>query len=189
MEEIANLPHFYEIWYWRFQIVLVLIIAVTAGFGGCQLFMLQKQSRAQFLLELDRRFEDAEMRECRAEIEKLNREMNDEINGAHANLTDTAKIEKIRALSAAKIREFRDQDRDRYSKLMRLANFFETVGLTVKQNYVSSDDIDLLFRGPILDVDKFLRGFINEWQKEMGMPTGLYEHALYLADEIASRNR
>jgi hypothetical protein len=189
MEATADLPHFYEIWYWRFQIILVLIIATTAVFGGCQLFMLQNQSRAQFLLELDRRFEDIEMRECRAEIEKLNREMNDEINGAHAYLTDNAKIDKIRALSVEKIRDFRVNDRDRFTKLMRLANFFETVGLTVKQKYVSLDDIDRLFRGPILHVDKFLRGFINEWQNEMGMPNGLYEHALFLADEIAKRNR
>ena len=95
MEATADFPHFYEIWYWRFQIILVLIIATTALFGGCQLFMLQKQSRAQFLLELDRRFEDIEMRECRSEIEKLNREMNDEINGAHAYLTDNARSKKF----------------------------------------------------------------------------------------------
>lgn len=142
---IGDRSAFHEIWYWRFQIVLVLIIATTTVFGGCQLFMLQKQSRAQFLLELDRRFEDQEMRECRAEIEKLNREMSDEINGEHGHLTDTVKLERIRTLSAQKIHGFRKSDRDQFTKLMRLANFFETVGLTVKQKYVSLNDIDRLF--------------------------------------------
>ena len=67
---------------------------------------------------------------------------------------------------------------------MRFCGFFETVGLMVERGYMPIEEIDRLFRGPVLTVNSCFRIHIAECEKETGVPAGLYEHALSLADVV-----
>ena len=81
----------------------------------------------------------------------------------------------------------RTQDLENYSVIMRICGFFETVGVMVGQGYIPIEEIDRLFRGPILAMDTCFRDHISQRQNETGVPPGLYEHALSLADQIDQR--
>ena len=71
---------------------------------------------------------------------------------------------------------------------MRVVNFFEIVGQMVSRKYVSIDDIDGIFRGPILDIEMAFTKHIHERQNEKGVPQGLYANALSLFDRIGGRS-
>jgi hypothetical protein len=52
---------------------------------------------------------------------------------------------------------------------------------------VSSEDALGLFAGPIVQIDMAFRGHIEDRSKEMGVPSGMYEHALFLCDLVRSK--
>jgi hypothetical protein len=54
----------------------------------------------------------------------------------------------------------------------------------VKRQYVSAEDIDDLFRGPILDFGTYFTEHIIDRQKEEGVVEGLFENALSLVESV-----
>jgi hypothetical protein len=58
----------------------------------------------------------------------------------------------------------------------------------VKRYYIAADDVLDLLKQPIIAVERCFKGHIEERAKEMGMPNGLFEHALYLGVLAAGRN-
>jgi hypothetical protein len=59
--------------------------------------------------------------------------------------------------------------------------------LLVKKGYVGIEDVDLLFRGPILEFGSFIGPHLIARQTEKGVPSGLGENALFLVARIKAR--
>jgi hypothetical protein len=59
-------------------------------------------------------------------------------------------------------------------------NFFEVVGLMVRNRYIRLRDVYLLYKGPIIEIDHAFRLTILQWQQRFDQPEGLYENLLYL---------
>ncbi len=148
-----------------------------------------KQAKASFLLELDRRFEGEQMFKTREALLELRDTLTIKISGTHQLLDDQHRTEKLKIEFHEELEKLRTSSRPKYTTLMRFCGFFETVGLMVKLGYVGLEDMIELFKGPILAIDTCYRLHISERQKEMGVPVGLYKHALFLADETLKSNR
>lgn len=142
------------------------------------------QSKATFLLEVDRRWDSQEMVNSRSLIRTVRDDLMKLVASKYSQLDDAHKAEKLGDEFAKALAEMRKNDPNNYVLMLRYCGFFETVGVMVQREYIPLDDIDALFRGPILAVDTCLRSHISQRQNETGVPKGLFEHALFLADEI-----
>ncbi|MCP1336406.1 DUF4760 domain-containing protein [Futiania mangrovi] len=145
-------------------------------------------ARADFLLELDGRWEAPDMREARELFAQINEEIRGEVAAQALHGNDSARQARMCTAWLERLRKLRTSDAKSYNTLMRLCNFFETVGVMVARGYVSERDLDALLRGPILHVGATFRGHIQEREKETGVVAGLYEHALKLSDRISRLN-
>lgn len=148
-----------------------------------------KQAKASFLLDLDSRFEGEQMFETREALLEMRDTLTIKISGSHQLLDDHHRTQKLNIEFHKELEKLRTSARPKYTTLMRFCGFFETVGLMVKLGYVGREDMIDLFKGPILAIDTCYRFHISERQKEMGVPDGLYKHALFLADETLKSNR
>ena len=148
-----------------------------------------KQAKASFLLELDRRFEGEKMIHTREALLEMRDTLTIKISGSHQLLDDHHRTEKLNSEFHKELEKLRISDRSKYTTLMRFCGFFETVGLMVELGYIELEDMIKLFKGPILAIDACYRLHISERQKEMGVPEGLYKHALFLVDETLKSNR
>jgi hypothetical protein len=180
-------PHLLEMLSWGSQVILVIVAIGTLLYSAWQLkssASSQAQelriSHANAILEMDRRFESPEMLESREIFMKLREEVLQQVGSGHPKKNDAARAELVRGAWAERLRELRESGDERYMKVMRMCSFFETVGLLVKKEYVRKDDVMLLFKGPIMAIDSSFGGHIEDQLKEMSMPAGLYEHALFL---------
>ena len=72
LEALAALqePHPAEFWYWWSQIILTGLVFVSAVVAACQLILIRRQARANFLLELDRRWEADDLWKTRVTIQE-----------------------------------------------------------------------------------------------------------------------
>ena len=141
---------------------------------------------ATLLLELDRRWEGPELLDTRQLVTEITEELTEKIGHDHPRLDDMGKVGQLGEEFAKRLDQMRSDDLTNYLLVMRFCGFFETVGLMVEQGYVPLDEIDRLFRGPVLTVGTCFRRHIDARQNETGVPIGLFEHALSLADRVKS---
>lgn len=187
-------PHWLEVAYWWSQIAIAFIAAGAAIFAGFQVRAMNtaraEQLRilnATLLMELDKRWDSGEMQRARRAFQDTFEQVNGVVASNHPNLRDTEKDQKIREEWTKTLGEMRKSAKPTYARLMIICGFFETVGLMVKREYISIDDALDLFAGPIINVGRCFRGHIKDREKEMGVPSGLYEHALELCDAAQHR--
>ncbi|MEX2629531.1 MAG: hypothetical protein WD341_06285 [Tistlia sp.] len=173
--------------YWISQILLLVIAGLAAGCGYRQLRTIELQRRATFLLELDRRFDEPTMAEARVLWSDLQDKAQEIVTDRAPRVNDGERMQQVQAEFTKILGQMREGDEEGYSKLMKILGFFETVGLMVRHGYVPLDDIDKLFRGPIIGIDVCFRDHIDGRQKEAGVPAGLYEHALFLSGTVRQR--
>jgi hypothetical protein len=148
-----------------------------------------KISKAQFLLELDRRWEAESICSARQALARNLEEIKKQIGIDHPMLNDGAKTDRIRSRFAVKLSEMRKANDPDYALLLSLCGFFETAGLMVELDYISLDAIKELFEGPIVDIDLCMREHIDERSKETGVPDGFFAHALSLCDRVKGHKK
>ncbi|MER9047678.1 hypothetical protein NKH89_10425 [Mesorhizobium sp. M0923] len=175
-----------EIAYWISQIILTVIAFVAAIAAWNQLTQAENARLAQLramnatlLMELDNRWDSAEMREARRICFEWTQKINETISGkqfADQQQRSVAISDEWTKL----LRDCRIRDMKEYGKLMGMCGFFETVGLMVKKDYIAASDVIDLLKGPMLAVEMWFGGHIAEREKEMGVANGLYENALNL---------
>lgn len=170
--------------FWWSQICLFVVATIGVIIAFVQLSTIASHAKATFLLELDRRFEGPELQAARRTMHQMREHSATLASQQHPQGGDAQRLSFMRQRCTQTIEEMRRQDPRGYSRLMRVLGFFETVGVMVKRNYIALDEIDRLFRGPILDIDMFFRDHIEQRGRETGVPDGLYEHALYLVSEV-----
>jgi hypothetical protein len=179
---------------WIAQIIVAVIALAAAIVAGIAAFVAWQQlgemtnyrrqrlkiANATLLMELDHRFDSGELAEARKLIMKIAEEIGVAISTARPLVNDQEKLQRIIDEWTRRLADMRANDGDKYSLLLRLGGFFETVGMMVKREYVSKDDALGLFMGPIVMFGRNFKPHIEERQKEAGVPAGMFEHALYL---------
>ena len=143
------------------------------------------QARATFLLQLDDRWEM--YKEARKEMYDLYEPRKMEVLQKHVKLEDKHRMKELRAACKDLVVDVRKTAPPTYDRFLEYLSFFETVGLVVRNGYVPLRDILQLYKGPILDIDIMFRLYIEEWQKDIDNPPGLYENVLYLTRKTRRR--
>lgn len=163
---------------------------VTLGailYARMQVTVIAKQARATFLLDLIDKWNSADMQKAKAVFQKIDTESKAQVFPACANDNERAALEKLELHFKGALSQLAKDNPADYHVLSRLMNFFELVGMLVKRGYVSKNDVDGLFRGPILQTGAMFKLHIAEKQNEKDVAPGLYENALFLFSEIKTK--
>jgi len=152
------------------------ILAVIAVFA---LRTRAKHAKASFLLELDSRWDN--LFAARNWVAAIRLQIMQEIGEKSPLLDEKQRKERARDAFTNKLDKLHAETNEKYRHVLELSGFFETVGLMVIKGYVKLGDVVALLKGPILNFEVDFSGHIANRQKEMHMPTGLFENALALA--------
>lgn len=182
----SNRTHWLQIVAWFAQILVLGALAVAAWNARLQIRQSTKATNARLMLDLDMRWDSPDMQETRRLFGDTNSDLVAIVSNDFPQANDAAREQKVREKWTEHLRNLREQDVQNYTKLMSMCGFFETVGLMVKKNYVSKSDMLDLFEGPIVAIGRCYGGHIEERSKEMGVPKGLYEHALEICENAYS---
>lgn len=205
--EITQVPSFLkdkelaELWFYWAGVILPVITAVAIVFAAAQVriarvqlaeeransAIIAKQAQATLLLNLVDKWNSEKMMEGRTSWSKKEMEIRREIFASNPNSSDKDVMRKLKERFRPIMSDLRENDNEKYTSMLRVLSFFEIVGEQVKQQYVLLDDIDSLFRGPILEAGVIFQFHIEDRQKERGVPDGLFANALYLISEIEKR--
>lgn len=143
-----------------------------------------QQAQETLLLNLVDKWNTAHMHESKIVTLELEAQAQDRIYTEYKGYPDKQVLEKLREHYKELMGKLEIEDNKKYITMMRMLSFFETVGELVKKRYVLLEDIDGLFRGPILDVGAAWVLHLNDKQNRKGVPAGLYENAIFLIAEI-----
>jgi hypothetical protein len=185
-----------EVTYFVAQTAIAVVVLAAAVYAREQVaegrnarFAALKQSRATFLLELDRRWDSPEI----SKSIRLFRTLRDEELGKifksdpHADV-DLA-LQKVKAEFPNKLQQLRDNEKTKslYDDLMVFPGLLETIGVMAKQDYINLDDITNLFEWSIIDFYHYFRAHIQKRQTEPGVPQRFLQNALNLAEQVEQR--
>jgi hypothetical protein len=173
--------------FWWAGIMLPFVTFGAIVYARAQVTVIAKQARATLLLDLIDKWNNAEMQAAKKVFQEIDKHARDIVFAANSQLDGPATMEKLQTHLYGEITELSNKEPEKYHVLSRLMNFFETAGMLVKRGYVSIDDIDGLFRGPIIQTGLMFTVHIEEKQKEKGIPPGLYENALFLIGKLRDR--
>jgi hypothetical protein len=177
-----------EFLYFGAQTIIALISLATLVLAWMQVRTIARQALATSLLNLEERWNSDKMRETRVYFVEVSTKWKDEVFAANPNLSDDAVMKKVEIRSTEELSRLMKEDlTGKYILLMRIFGFFEIVGLLVKKGYVGIEDVDLLFRGPILEFGSLIGPHLIARQTEKGVPPGLGENALFLVSQIKQR--
>lgn len=172
--------------YWVSQIVLVIVATGTAIFAGWQLWFIRlshrhetESARAAFLFELDGRWNSDRMVEARRLLVELKAEVEGFIDGHYAGLDKVSKAKKASEEFSKRLQASLVGDRDKYLKYLRIVNYFETVGVMIKNGYVDRAILVDLYLGAILQTAEIFEKHLKRRQEEANS-TKLYEHTMSL---------
>jgi hypothetical protein len=184
---------------WIAQIIIA-ALAIIAAFVAYRQLKEMADYREQrlhiangtLLMELDKRFDSKDLIDARRIFVDMRERIKKEVAANNLKANEEYRAEKIAEVWTVELERLRadtDDDEDKYSELMSLAGFFETVGVMVKRKYISEQDAIGLFKGPLITFGRNFRKHIELRQKETGMPPGLLEHALYLYELAESAEK
>lgn len=178
----ANQTHWLQIISWIAQILVLAALAYAAYAAHKQIEQNTKIAHAGLMLDLDKRWDSAEMQETRRLFTATSSDISKMVAEEIPRANDAGREARTREKWAEYLKHYRDHDVETYSKLMAMCGFFETVGVMVKKGYISERDMLDLFEGPIVAIGRCYKEHINERTQETGVPDGLYEHALKICD-------
>lgn len=181
IEVIVHHP-WLEVASWVCQIVLAAVAVIGAIFGYRTINDATKARHARLIMDLDHRWDSGEIRKARAFFGNLREDITKEISQKFPLDSDKVKLRKAKAEWTKQLAALRKADPANYRLLITICGFFESVGMMVKRDYISKEDALGLFAGSIVQIDRFMRPHLEARAKEMGVPKGFLEHALYLCD-------
>ncbi len=98
-------------------------------------------------------------------------------------------LKSLRSRSKDETNANRENDRNVYLNLIKYFSFIESIGLYVRMQYIPFVPVYSLFKQAILASGDMFIDHVEDWQKEPGMPPGLYRNALYLIRKTQRRER
>jgi hypothetical protein len=173
-----------ELSFWWAGVAMPFATVLAILYARKQLTVIANQAQATLLLDLVEKWNSEKMHESKSSFTETESKVKSDIYSQHHGLSDKEVMNKLKERFRGVIDDLEKTDIQKYFTMMRMMSFFETVGKLVRRRYVALDDVDGLFRGPILDVGVAWVLHIKDKQKEKGVPPGLYENALFLISEI-----
>ncbi|MDA0997537.1 MAG: hypothetical protein O2944_04935 [Proteobacteria bacterium] len=144
----SQAPSLLETWYWLSQIFLAMVVLVTAFIARQQLDLIAKQSRATLLLDLDKRWEGAELTCAREVFFKVQEEVKKKIELEGGDKAKDESIEVTRqnhqVAFANHFDHMRKENQKDYQHIMNIWGFLETLGYLYTSKYLSAGEIDKL---------------------------------------------
>ncbi len=158
-------------------------VGITAGalIAAINLKRNTQQSRANFLLTLIPMWE--KLSPSRAKMQELKLEILNEISKRNV-LKEEDKLNLLRDLYEKKLRQIESNSGKDLHLIYEYLNYFETIGLMVRKRYIYFDDVYLLYKGPIIDMELAFNTIILEWQNKFHESEGMYENVLYLIEKV-----
>jgi hypothetical protein len=165
-----------ELLFWWAGVAMPIVTVVVILYARAQLAVIANQAQATLLLNLVDKWNSEEMLASRRLFRARHSELKQLINDQHRSLNDQECTMKVNESFNSLFENLYVNDLlGDYIILMRMMGFFETVGLLVRQKYISIGDVDGLFRGPILQSVAAFELHIKSRQNEKGAPPGLCE--------------
>lgn len=158
------------------QVIYIVAAALAAVVAILQLRKNVLQSRASFLLQLDRQWD--QLKPQRKSFTDIRLKIRARILPNFADKEDSVRDTELRKAYKAHFDKMFKENIDDFADLCEYLSFFETIGLMVRKGYLPFKDVYLLYKGPILEIERGFTDFIIEWQKDAHMPSGLYENLL-----------
>ena len=159
-------------------------------FAICQLRALLAQSEHQtrtaeatFMFELDKRWEGQDMVDARRAFETCYDKIHNKACENHPKVNATSHLDKIQEEFSKHLILLRQDKIDEYQDIMKIMGFFETLGIFVRKNYTSKEEIIDLYGGSILKARSAFVRHINDIAREKGSISGIYEHSLWIFEE------
>jgi hypothetical protein len=186
-----------ELLFFMAQSVILIVAVVALLYARAEVkesrrnsAIIATQAQATFLLRLVDEWNSPEVREARKCFVIHSTKVKQDVFSHNNHLKDSEIMSEVKERFRVEIRKMKEEDIvGDYSTLMLMCSFFETVGLLVRKKYVDINDIDALFRGPILNISTYFAPHIKDRQREKDSAPGMYENVLYLASEIEQLKR
>jgi hypothetical protein len=141
------------------------------------------QTRATVLLTLDERWESEPMLSVRRELQILISVVEAEVALAGSLSADAIRL-RTAPVFAARLDRMRRDDFEQYFRLSKVSGFFETVGYVARVGYIPLDDVINLLGGSVLEVGRLFRPHVQATKEQPGGDPRIYEHFLWLLDEL-----
>ena len=151
-------------------------------YASIQILYLRRQTRGQFLFELEARWTSNKLEEGKKVLEpvifKVSRDMRKHYSHIGSNEENEAKKRELYSLYLG---DMRKKDRDTYRKINNLLEFFEIMGLCISMKAISFDTIANFFADVAETMDEICRVHILENVRGPGPKNqGAFEHTLKL---------
>lgn len=162
---------------WRLEPLYWLAGIILAFFALLTIRQHTRHTRASFLLQVTNRFEN--LTEGRDAAYGVLLPIVQQIYNSNDKI-DPKKEEKIRVSCGAELKILRNTHDKKYEQCLVYLDFFETLGIAVKNRYIPLSVIVQMYEGPIFDIERVFSHHIADWQSEGGTRKGLLEHLLFL---------
>jgi hypothetical protein len=170
-----------EILFFWAGVVMPIATVLVILYARAQVKTIAKQAQATLLLDLLDKWNSEEMKKAKVIYLTIVPDIKVAKFQEHANLNDQDSMNKLKDHFKTIIDKLFNEDRlGDYVTLMQMMNFFESIGMLVKNKYIPFADMDALFRGPIIDASRLFVLHVEGRQNEKGAAPGLYENALFL---------
>lgn len=158
---------------------------IAALIGAVSLRRNTLQNRATLLLAIHKRWDDLE--DQRHAFHDFYQTVRREVLKEHSGLQEKHQVDRMRKEFTTRLRELREQRDKVFLNIIALVNFFELIGMYVRNRYIPMRDIMQVYKGPILTLDIVCRNFIKVWEEDAQTEKGLLEFNVYLMDVTRTR--
>lgn len=161
------------------------LVGFLALFGAMHhVRKVETASRAELLLNLERQVTNPEMVKAQEYLSKLFLESREKIQKVYPDLDHMEMVEKISEKCHQELNNMRKIDDEKYHVIFRNCEFFETVGIMVKQRYVDLEDIISRFEVGIERVYTCFNYHLEERRKESWASQLFFKHIKELFDKV-----
>jgi len=170
-------------WLQAFTWVATLVAAMIAGVS---LRRNSLQNRATLLLNLYKSWND--LAQPRDDFSQFYQTIQQRVIQQNSNLQEKYQRDQMRIEFEKELTSLRDNDNTKFSKYYEYLIFFELLGVYVRNGYIPVRDVIQIYDVPIRSIDIAWRRFIAAWERQIQVPSGLMEHAIFLMDMTRTRS-
>lgn len=168
-----------------------IVVAVAAVYALkvaiAQMSVSRENTKASFLMELDTRWEGADMREARSKWGTIRDGIETDISRSQPNLTGDALTRRKLARCIEVMEDLFEEDPDGHSEIIKIIGFFETLGYMKTKGYISAHELADLYGESIIEFDNLFREYlekrIDAANSDMDGKSKLFEHTIDLIEE------
>lgn len=139
-----------------------------------------RQEKGALLFKIESTFDGREVTNSRIAFMRLWEQVNATV--PRENLAADKYAILLSEQFSEQLSRLRDEDLEKYTSIMLILGFFETVGVLVAKDYLELSDVSDLYGGAIIHVDHAFREHIR--QRAEHAPPGLYSNILALAASV-----